>query len=210
MENYFFDFDGTLADSGDIAVMATQNTFKKAGLEMPNADVIRGYMGIPIEESFSLMGASKEKLAAMFEFFRKDYQENEKTHVKLFPQIKETLVELKQRQKNIYGVSSKHSEALARNLENLEIAEYFDDLVGSDNVQNYKPAPDGIDLLVKRYDLVREQSVMIGDAIYDIQMGYNANVKTCAVHWGAFDWPKVLAEKPSFTVDEPRQLLEID
>lgn len=56
MENYMFDFDGTLADSGETAVLATQATFKDFGLSLPSSDQIRGYMGIPIEKSFPLMG----------------------------------------------------------------------------------------------------------------------------------------------------------
>ena len=39
-------------------------------------------------------------------------------------------------------VSSKHSTALKRNLEFLEIASYFEGVIGSDQVENYKPAPD--------------------------------------------------------------------
>ena len=105
MENYMFDFDGTLADSGETAVLATQATFKDFGLSLPSSDQIRGYMGIPIEKSFPLMGA------------------------------KEALAKLKEKDKKIYAVSSKHSEALRRNLELLKIASYFDDLVGSDQIK---------------------------------------------------------------------------
>ena len=111
--------------------------------------------------------------------------------------------------KKIYAVSSKHSEALRRNLELLQIATYFDDLVGSDQVKNYKPAPDGIDVLLERYELDPEQTVMIGDAIYDIQMGHAAGVKTAGVHWGAFDWEAVLEQKPTFALTEVQQLGEI-
>ena len=39
MENYMFDFDGTLADSGETAVLATQATFKDFGLSLPSSNV---------------------------------------------------------------------------------------------------------------------------------------------------------------------------
>lgn len=208
MENYMFDFDGTLADSGETAVLATQATFKDFGLPLPSSDQIRGYMGIPIEKSFPLMGA-KTELPAMFTGFREHYQALEASQVKLYPGIKEVLAKLKENGKKIYAVSSKHSEALRRNLELLQIATYFDDLVGSDQVENYKPAPDGIDVLLERYGLDPKQSVMIGDAIYDIQMGHAAGVKTAGVHWGAFDWEAVLEQKPTFALTEVQQLGEI-
>ncbi|KRL84526.1 HAD family hydrolase [Ligilactobacillus apodemi] len=213
MKNYFFDFDGTLADSGETAVIATQAAFKDQGLPEPSSAQIRGYMGIPIEKSFVLMGAdglSEAELQEMFTNFRKHYQANETAYVVLFPEIKETLLKLKKAGKRLYVVSSKHSEALKRNLELLDIDIFFDDLVGSDQVDNYKPAPDGIKILLERYDLDQSESVMIGDAIYDIQMGQAAGIQTAGVHWGAFDWDQVVAQKPTFALEMVKQLAEID
>ena len=54
-------------------------------------------------------------------------------------------------------VSSKHSTALKRNLEFLEIASYFEGVIGSDQVKNYKPAPDGVLYIVKQYGLSTKQ-----------------------------------------------------
>lgn len=203
-----FDFDGTLADSGKTAVLATQKTFADFGLVEPSSDQIRGYMGIPIEKSFPLLGATKD-LDEMFDSFRQNYQTLEADNVKLYPKIKEVLARLKENGKQIYAVSSKHSEALRRNLKLLGIVEYFDDLVGSDQVKHYKPAPDGIELLLERYELSKKETVMIGDAIYDIQMGHAAGVKTAGVFWGAFDWDAVLEQKPTFTLMKVEQLLEM-
>ncbi|WP_252902762.1 HAD hydrolase-like protein [Paucilactobacillus hokkaidonensis] len=57
MENYIFDFDGTLADSGQAAVLATQSAFKEFNLATPTTSQIEYYMGIPIEVSFKKNGA---------------------------------------------------------------------------------------------------------------------------------------------------------
>ena len=212
IKNYFFDFDGTLADSGKAAVIATKAAFKDQGLPEPSSSQIRGYMGIPIERSFILMGAKgldEAGAQAMFTSFRKHYQANELANVVLFPGIRETLLNLKKAGKQLYVVSSKHSEALKRNLELLEIDVFFDDLVGSDQVKNYKPAPDGINILLDRYKLDPTESVMIGDAIYDIQMGHAAGVKTAGVYWGAFDWDKVLAQKPTYALETVAQLTKL-
>lgn len=212
MENYLFDFDGTLADSGKTAVIATQNAFLDLGLLAPPKEAILGYMGIPIEKSFGLLGAKEltpAQLNELYERFRTHYQANESHYVALFPGIKEVLAKLVSAQKRLFVVSSKHSEALARNLEFLGIAEYITDLVGSDNVKNYKPAPDGIELLIDRYTLTKDQSVMIGDAIYDIEMGQNAKVKTAGALWGAHAPEAVTALRPTFALNDPSQLLTL-
>lgn len=212
MENYLFDFDGTLADSGKTAVVATQKAFLDLGLAAPKKEAILGYMGIPIESSFVLLGAKdlpKADLNELFERFRAHYQANENEYVTLFPGVKDVLAQLVSAKKQLFVVSSKHSEALARNLEFLGIAKYITDLVGSDNVKNYKPAPDGIELLVERYTLAKTQSVMIGDAIYDIEMGQNAQVKTAGALWGAHDPQAVIALDPTFALKDPKQLLTL-
>lgn len=51
--------------------------------------------------------------------------------------------------------------------------------------------------------------MMIGDAIFDLQMGKAANVKTCAVTWGSHSVEQLSAENPDFIIDEALQLLAI-
>lgn len=62
---------------------------------------------------------------------------------------------------------------------------YFKDWIGSDQVENYKPHPDGIRKLIKRYNLSEKDILMVGDAIFDIQMTKAANVESCTVTWGS-------------------------
>ena len=72
-----------------------------------------------------------------------------------------------------------HFNFKSGNLDNLEITHYFKEFIGCDEVQYYKPAPDSILILLDRYNLNKNQSVMVGDARYDLQMGKSAGVKTC-------------------------------
>ena len=47
LENYLFDFDGTIADSGETGIIAVQKAFVDYGLEKPTAESVRYYMGVP-------------------------------------------------------------------------------------------------------------------------------------------------------------------
>lgn len=51
------DFDGTLADSKQCSILATQTASKKIKLSIPSEDQISYYMGIPIEKSFKQMAS---------------------------------------------------------------------------------------------------------------------------------------------------------
>ncbi|MCM0597342.1 HAD family hydrolase [Periweissella fabaria] len=214
MDNYFFDFDGTLADSGQTAILATQAAFRDYDLAVPDEDAIAYFMGVPIEVSFKKLAPDAEftdyEFKALLAIFRSYYKQMESSNLTLFPHIEKVLKQLHDEGKQLFVVSSKHSAALIRNLEQLEIDQYFDAVLGSDQVKKFKPAPDGLLFLLKKYHLDPNKSVMIGDAIFDLQMGQAAGVATCAVTWGTHSKKELVVQEPTFVVNKPKQLLKID
>ncbi|HAP15925.1 MULTISPECIES: HAD family hydrolase [Lactococcus] len=213
MEAYIFDFDGTLANSGKTGILATQSAFQEFNLKVPSEKMINYYTGIPIEKSFKKMlpdyAFRETEFQALLSAFRQYYKEYEQENLTLFPHIKEVLQKLKSLGKRLYVVSSKHSVALKRNLEYLDIAVYFEGVVGSDQVEHYKPAPDGVLYILKTYRIDPEDSIMIGDASFDIQMGKAAGIKTCAVSWGAHSFEDLDNEAPNFLINHVEDLLKL-
>lgn len=212
MLNYFFDFDKTLADSGDVSVSALQRAFKNAHLEVPATDLVLSYMGIPAEVSVKEMASetlSDAQVQTICADFRSIYQAKEAATTTLYPGIADMLVALDARGKNLFIVSSKETAALKRNLKHLGILSRFKEVLGCDLVQHYKPAPDGVLLLLDRYTLDKATSLMIGDAKYDIQMGKAAGIQTCGATWGAFDVKGLQQEHPTFLIDQPKEILTI-
>lgn len=212
MENFIFDFDGTLADSKLCSVISTQEAFKEFGLEVPSSEQIEHFMGIPIEVSFKEMtdyGFADNAFDSLLQLFRKYYKENESNSLAVFQNIPEVLQTLESANKKLFVVSSKKSDVLLRNLENLKIDRYFTDIIGSDKVNHYKPHPDGILKLVEQYDLAKEETVMIGDAIYDLQMAKSAGVAACGVTWGSHKREQLLMEEPTYLLEQADELLQL-
>lgn len=212
MKYYIFDFDGTLADSKQCSVLATQQAFREFGLTEPSEEQIEHYMGIPIEVSFKEM-AEIEFTDASFEellsTFRKAYKELENEKLTVFTHIPEVLQKLVKEDKQLFVVSSKKSDVLLRNLQTLQIDTYFKDIIGSDKVTHYKPHPAGILKLMELYDLHPEATIMIGDAIFDLQMANAAGVQSCGVTWGSHSREKLQQENPAFLIDEVKQLASL-
>lgn len=50
---------------------------------------------------------------------------------------------------------------------------------------------------------------MIGDAVFDLQMGQAAHVKTCGVTWGAHSKTELQQAHPDFLISDMRELLKI-
>ncbi|GEK33015.1 HAD family hydrolase [Kurthia sibirica] len=212
MHTYIFDFDGTLADSKQCSILATQQAFASLDLPIPSVESIEYYMGIPIERSFIQMATKsldEEEFTQLLITFRMYYKQFEMESLTVFPQIPFVLEQLAQQNIRCFVLSSKKTNVLERNLQMLGIDHFFVAAIGSDQVAHYKPHPEGIQLLLNKYHIHAENALMIGDAIFDIQMGQAANIKTCAVTWGSHSSETLAAENPSVMISKPIELLHI-
>lgn len=213
MKAIIFDFDGTLADSGECGLLATQKAFKECNLPIPTKKEIDYYMGIPIEQSFHEMTnhtLDDVQFTKLIQLFRQAYKTLEEQTITAFPHVDEVLDALHEQGLLLFVVSSKKTEVLYRNLRKLQLEHFFTDWIGSDQVEHYKPHPEGILKILELYTLKPEETIMIGDAIFDLQMAKAANVHSCGVTWGSHPKEKLQEENPTFLVDEVYQLAELE
>lgn len=212
LRNYFFDFDRTLADSTSVNIYATQTAFHDLKLTVPSVDKIISYMGVPANLSFPQMvkeDLSQGDVKSLIRRFRNLYLENEDRGTILYPGIEDALKKLKEEGKHLYVVSAKETESLNRNLQKLHILELFDETIGFDRVEHPKPDPEALLVLLQKYQLDTNQSVMIGDAKYDLIMGNAAHTKTCGVLWGASDIESIKEQNPTYLLTTPMDLVSI-
>ena len=83
---------------------------------------------------------------------------------------------------------------LRRLTTNLGIAEYIDDIVSVEDVENVKPAPDIALAVLRRYNISGEESLVVGDATLDMDMGREAGCHLCGVSFGSHT-PEMLRER---------------
>ena len=105
-----FDFDGTLADSAQCAILATRQAFRDHHLPAPADAAIVQQMGIPIERCFRTLGATAlddDAFAALLATFRQHYAVAAENHIRLYPGIAALLAALKAQQRQTGIVSSK-------------------------------------------------------------------------------------------------------
>ncbi|MGM0232150.1 HAD family hydrolase [Enterococcus sp. AZ094] len=211
IECVIFDLDGTLLDSRECSIKATKAAFTEMGLKVPSEVVIEHYMGIPIEESFFKMSEQpldQETATELIRVFRTYYQTYEESTLNVFPEIPHVLEILMKRKVPCFVVSSKKTAVVKRNLAAQSLVAFFEEIIGSDAVSHYKPHPEGIDKVVTHYQFDPTRTIMVGDAIFDIQMGKAAGVKTIAVTWGSHDAKKLSAEKPDALAEAPQDILD--
>lgn len=207
-----FDFDGTLADTKENIILTFQMTMKELGVEIKSRQECAATIGLTLEDAFKVLypGMAAEKYVLLRDTYRRIFKENRKILVPgLFPEVMETLEELRRRGYLMSIASSRQSPSLQSFLEDMKIAHLFEYAVGGDNVEHPKPAPDAVLQILRHYNLSAEEAFVVGDMPFDINMATNAGVKSCGVTWGNADAAQLKESGANYVIDKMSQLLEI-
>ena len=207
-----FDFDGTLADTKENIILTFQMTMKELGVEIKSRQECAATIGLTLEDAFKVLypGMAAEKYILLRDTYRRIFKENRKILVPgLFPEVMETLEELRRRGYLMSIASSRLSPSLHSFLEDMKIAHFFEYAVGGDNVEHPKPAPDAVLQILRHYNLSAEEAFVVGDMPFDINMATNAGVKSCGVTWGNADAAQLKESGANYIIDKMSQLLEI-
>ena len=207
-----FDFDGTLADTKENIILTFQMTMKELGVEIKSRQECAATIGLTLEDAFKVLypGMAAEKYILLRDTYRRIFKENRKILVPgLFPEVMETLEELRRRGYLMSIASSRLSPSLHSFLEDMKIAHLFEYAIGGDNVEHPKPAPDAVLQILRHYNLSAEEAFVVGDMPFDINMATNAGVKSCGVTWGNADAAQLKESGANYIIDKMSQLLEI-
>ena len=212
LNNYIFDFDGTLADTQTAIFETWALTCQQLQLPPISLESIRSTMGWNLFRIAQNITQSDDinttqNLVLAYKTNYKIVSNAEPSPIKLFDGIIELLQNLKSQNKQLFVVSAKSSQALNDGLDKLKIKEFFVDIIGAEDVSFTKPNPEAIDTLVAKYNLVRSETLMIGDALVDIQMGQNANIRTCGVTWGATDEQTMMTFGADYVVSQVSDII---
>ena len=181
-----FDFDGTLGDTTGIILKTMAATFRAKGQPVLSEAQYRSVIGLPLEKCFStLLPLDEAGEAEYAAAYRKTFDElDKKGAVSLYPGVMETLAELKDRGVRLAIASSRHRHTLDRYISELGLASLIEMTVGADDVTKAKPDPQPVNIVLEALGVPAEETVMVGDAPFDILMGRAAGCRTIAVTFG--------------------------
>jgi HAD superfamily hydrolase (TIGR01509 family) len=208
-ECFIFDFDGTLARSEHAYLHSFKHSIKlHTGVEV-SEDEFRKYWHMNFTPEDILKEYGEEMLEEMVVSFEEYYYQNHLHHLDVYEGISELLIHLQQRQTKLGLVSLKPRRAGVRELETMALDEIFRVQIWGDDVENVKPAPDGVHQALGALNVQPEQTLVIGDSAADILMGRAAGTLTAAAMWGNPKREKLLAAAPDFVIDSPADLLKL-
>lgn len=186
MKLYIFDFDGTLGDSRGLIVRTMMDTFDKLGIPRPTTADCIATIGLPLEECFEVSAhIGKKDSERCAETYRELFKlNNVPGAVTPFEGVIETLNTLYRQGKTLAIASSRRHESLDGLVSDFGITEMFSRIIGADDVTNAKPDPEPVNIILSDLNFQPDETIVIGDAPYDIMMGRNAGTKTCGVTYG--------------------------
>lgn len=208
MKLIIFDFDGTLADTEALITQTMQNTIEALHLEPRSREQCRAMIGLPLKETFMrLIPMTGEMGDRCVDTYSKIFgRDNRPGVVRLFPHVADTLAALYAHGYTLTIATSRHRESLMEFLQGMQIDTYFRYIVTVSDVAQAKPHPDMVLQTMEYLSIAPADTLMVGDAVYDIQMGHNAGVHTCGVTYGNGTRADMVACQADHIIDDFGQL----
>jgi len=193
-----FDFDGTIIDSMGSIYRILKELTRKHNLIEIEAPLLGELSGKPLRE---ILMSRNPKIDPSLS--RKMEKELFERYIKVctdkcppFPKVKETLETLRSRGIRLGVVTSTPREPLHSSLDSSGLKDSFDVILAREDVEQPKPAPEGILKALELLHAKADETLYVGDSPVDIAAGKAAGVRTVAVLTGLCPRACLEAERP--------------
>jgi len=178
-----FDLDGTLIDSTDAILESFDKAFKTFNKITPSQKEIKKLIGLPLDIMFEKLGVNENEKWKYVDAYKKHYRLISKQKTTLLKFAKEAIV--KATKIATLGIvttkTARYSEEL---MKHFNVMDYFDVLIGREDVINPKPHSEPILKALQKLNYRDEKVYMIGDTCLDMISAKEANITPIAVYSG--------------------------
>jgi phosphoglycolate phosphatase len=203
MKLLIFDFDGTLVDSLEIFIEATNRLARKYGYPPIATSQIPQIRALSSRALIQQIPVARWQLPFFLQSLRQEVSQLA-AQLRLFDGIKESLSDLKN-QGYCLGIVTSNAQATVENfLSTQELDPLFDFVHAGRGLLGKART---LRRLVKRYRLPTAEVIYIGDETRDIEAAQQAQLATIAVSWGFNSRVVLEQQQPDTIVDDPGALL---
>ncbi len=198
-----FDFDGTIADTIDLAVGMFNNIaheYKMEPLDTEDQELIRRNRP---QELLKTFGLNKMKLTTLLLRLRKEMV-HAIPNMKMIPGMKDALLQMKEAGYRLGVLTSNSVENVSEFLKINGVAEIFDFIYSGKNLFGKSKV---INKMLKREGISKDQVVYVGDETRDVEASHKANIPVIAVTWGLNNRDILEEAKPNKIAEHPDQLM---
>ncbi len=206
-----FDCDGTLVDSQHNICAAMRSAFLGSGCDAPTDEAIRRIVGLSLGEAVASLApnSSTPELETIMAGYKENFMLLRKQpdyNEPLFPGIQETLRHLDGEGFLLAVATGKSQRGLRATLDHHGLKSYFVTLQTADDAPG-KPHPGMLEQAMAEAGARPEQTVLIGDTVFDMAMAGNAGTTGIGVSWGYHGVDELTAAGAHEIVRECEQLV---
>ena len=174
-----FDLDGTLIDSTDAILEGFEVAFKAFNKKV-DTNKVKKLIGFPLDEMMRRLGVEEELVWDYVEQYKIHYRKISKQKTKLLPFAKDAIIFASSFAK-LGIVTTKTARYSKELLDNFGVMDYFEVLIGRENVINPKPHPEPILKAINKLKAIKETTWMIGDTCLDMVSAKEAGINYIGV-----------------------------
>ncbi len=193
LSTVLFDLDDTLLNCFATRASALQSVFTDVGIHgISGEDFMRDTRGGQLLELLYDLERRQGQELNLLDRYRSAYWTQSPGLISLYPGVKHMLQKLHGHGVKLGIVTQKvrafelngRLAGASRELEEVGVAGLFSVVVGFEDVSNYKPHPEGVELALKRLGAGLRETLMVGDSTADIGAAKAAGCWSCHATWG--------------------------
>jgi phosphoglycolate phosphatase len=175
-----FDLDGTLIDSTDAIVSTFHHSYNIHNTTHPTDKEIMALIGYPLDIMYKKLGIKDSEIWDFVATYKKRYREISTQQTKLLPYSIEAVSQAHKFAK--LGIVTTKTGSYSKILmQHFDLMQYFDVLIGREDVANPKPHQEPILKALEILKCDTQEIWMIGDTKLDLISAKNADIKSIGV-----------------------------
>lgn len=207
-----FDCDGTLVDSQHMICAAMQKAYDSHHLPCPSRDRLLSIVGLSLHEAFARLGAEEADfpVASLVEAYRSAFFRLRQERVgmePLYAGAREAVEQLAALEAFRLGIATGKSQRGVRMvLGHHGLLQCFSTIKTADDAPS-KPHPGMVLDAMREVGTQPDDTIVIGDTVYDIQMAHAAGTRAIGVGWGYHAVDDLRSAGADMVIDSFAQLL---
>jgi len=203
-----YDHDGTLIDSIDLVVGATNAALEDAGFARVSREGIMRGMIYPTAARMGYHAGSEDDAlnSALASGFYAEAWRIGVTAARPYPGVRELLETVHRLGLPQAMLSNNRGEFIRQIMKTHGLADFFDSILGEEDVAEPKPSGAGILEIARRWGFSSREVLLVGDSTADAGAAAAAGCPSVGVTWGTHSRADLAAAGFGRLIDRPEEL----
>ena len=209
INNYILDLDGTIINSSNEVLLCFEKAFAQSNYKIDKSRLTPNVIGPPLKEIIKLIAPeiNENDIEIVMENFRLIYDYDEHDISEYYSGVLEFLNKAKNSGKKLF-IATYKPEKPTRRIEQQFKMDMFEEIYTIDKFGEHITKTQMINDILNKFNLKKEETVMIGDASSDVISAKEAGVTGIGVLWGYGDDKTNLIKNSDYVVKNTQELEE--